>query len=85
MFREKEKKMQTVEVLRDGHDRSVKLPGDLLPPSEDKVYINKIGNAIVLIPCHDSWKSLFDSLDEFSDDYMEDRAQPDQQVRESLF
>ena len=60
------------------------LPKELFP-NEDKVYINKIGNAVVLIPYHDPWKSLFDSLDEFSDDFMENREQPQHQSRESIF
>jgi antitoxin VapB len=76
--------MEIAEILEDGQNRSVKLPKELFP-DENKVYINKIGNAVVLIPYHDPWKSLFDSLDEFSDDFMENREQPQQQPRESVF
>jgi antitoxin VapB len=76
--------MEIAELLEDGQNRSVKLPKELFP-GENKVYINKIGNAVVLIPYHDPWKSLFDSLDEFSDDFMENREQPQQQPRESVF
>jgi antitoxin VapB len=76
--------MEIAELFEDGQNRSVKLPKELFP-NEDKVYINKIGNAVVLIPYHDPWKSLFDSLDEFSDDFMENRKQPQQQPRESIF
>ena len=76
--------MEIVELFEDGQSRSVRLPKELFP-DEDKVYINKIGNAVVLIPYHDPWKSLFDSLDEFSDDFMENRHQPPQQNRESIF
>lgn len=76
--------MEIVELFEEGQSRSVKLPKELFP-NEDKVYINKIGNAVVLIPYHDPWKSLFDSLDEFSDDFMENRHQPSQQSRESVF
>jgi antitoxin VapB len=36
-------------------------------------------------PYHDAWQSLFESLDQFSDDFMDDREQPDQQQRESAF
>ena len=76
--------MEIAELFEDGQNRSVKLPKEFFP-DEDKVYINKIGNAVVLIPYHDPWKSLFDSLDEFSDDFMENREQPQQQSRESIF
>lgn len=52
------------------------LVGGIINVAENKVYINKIGNSVVLIPYHDSWRYLFDSLMEFSDDFMEDREQP---------
>ncbi|MFN6540368.1 MAG: antitoxin [Nostoc sp. EkiNYC01] len=35
-----------------------------------EVYIKKIGNAIVLIAKDNPWRSLIDSLDNFSDDFM---------------
>jgi antitoxin VapB len=76
--------MTVAEITWDGRDRTVKLPGDFFP-GESKVYVNKIGNSVVLIPYHDSWKSLFDSLNEFSEDFMENRDQPKEQVRDNIF
>ena len=76
--------MKTAELFKDGKKQAVRFPEEYFP-KEEKVYINKIGNAVILIPYNDSWKSLFDSLTEFSDDFMEDREQPGQQVRESIF
>lgn len=64
--------MTVADLSQDEQGRMVRLPSDAFP-GENKVYVNKIGNAIVLIPYNDSWKSLFDSLDEFSDDFMENR------------
>lgn len=86
MWKEKlqELNMNVAEVFQDGQNRSVRLPKEFFP-GEEKVYVNKIGDAVVLIPYHDSWESLFDSLDEFSDDFMEERKQPEQQVREDIF
>jgi antitoxin VapB len=59
-----------------------------IPPSlkinDDKVYIKKIGNALYLIPFHNPWQNLRDSLNEFTSDYMEDRDQPPAQTRESF-
>lgn len=37
----------------------------------------------ILMPYHESWQPLFDSLDRFSDDFMLEREQPDQ-PREGL-
>ncbi len=43
-----------------------------------------MGNAIVLIAKDDPWRSLFDSLDQFSDDFMQSREQPSLETREEL-
>ena len=59
-----------------------------IPPSlkinDDKVYIKKIGNVLYLIPFHNPWQNLMDSLDQFTPDFMEDRNQPTEQTRESF-
>jgi antitoxin VapB len=76
--------MTVAEVTQDVWGRTVRLPGDFFP-GESKVYINKIGNSVVLIPYNEPWKSLFDSLNEFSADFMEVRDQPKEQTRENIF
>jgi len=50
-----------------------------------KCSYKKVGTTVVLIPYHQPWQVLFDSLDLFSADFMEIRNQPDEQARESLF
>lgn len=52
--------------------------------NDDKVYIKRIGNVIYLIPFHNPWQNLMDSLDEFTPDFMENRNQSPQQTRESF-
>ncbi|WP_148230051.1 AbrB/MazE/SpoVT family DNA-binding domain-containing protein [Marivirga tractuosa] len=42
----------------------------------DKVYFKKFGNAFYIIPFDDPWQSLLDSMGKFSDDFMENRNQP---------
>jgi antitoxin VapB len=49
-----------------------------------EVFIKSIGHAIVLIPSDNPWQSLFDSLEQFSEDFMAEREQPKQQLREEL-
>lgn len=51
----------------------------------DKVFIKKMGPAVVLIPKENAWQLLIDSLDLFSKDYMESREQPKLESREELF
>lgn len=76
--------MNVAEIVQDGKNQVVKLPEEF-SLNDDKVYINKVGNALVLIPYHDPWRPLFDSLNKFSDDFMENREQPEEQIREKLF
>lgn len=77
--------MQTARLFRNGQSQAVRLPKEFRF-NGDKVFIKKIGNAVVLIPYQNSWQSLFESLSQFSDDFMEHRDQPaEQQQRETLF
>ena len=76
--------MNVAEIVQDGKNQVVKLPEEF-SLNDDKVYVNKVGNALVLIPYHDPWRPLFDSLDKFSDDFMQERNQPEAQIRENLF
>jgi antitoxin VapB len=76
--------MDIAQLETDGTRQIVILPEKFrLPGSE--VYIKKMGNAVVLIDKDDPWRLLIDSLDVFSDDFMETREQPNLQTREDLF
>lgn len=77
--------MRTAKVFRNGRSQAVRLPKEFRFEG-DEVYVKRVGNAVVLLPYRDSWEGLFGSLDLFSDDFMEDREQPDlQQSRENAF
>jgi antitoxin VapB len=76
--------METAKLFRNGRSQAVRLPKEYRLPGT-RVFLKKIGNAVVLIPEEDSWQSLFDSLDRFSADYMAQRDQPPQQGREATF
>ena len=76
--------METAKLFRNGRSQAVRLPKEYRLPGT-RVFLKKIGNAVVLIPEEDSWQSLFDSLDHFSPDYMAERDQPPQQGREATF
>ncbi|MFQ5611181.1 MAG: antitoxin [Anaerolineae bacterium] len=76
--------MKTARLFQNGQSQAVRLPKEFRFTG-DKVFIKKVGNAVILIPYQDSWQSLFQSLDQFSDDFMEIREQPARQERECLF
>jgi antitoxin VapB len=76
--------METAKLFQNGKSQAVRLPKKYRFPG-DKVFIKRVGNAVVLLPYQNSWELLFDSLEQFSDDFMEDRQQPEQQTRENAF
>ncbi|MBQ1369047.1 MAG: hypothetical protein II153_00715 [Erysipelotrichaceae bacterium] len=39
----------------------------------DEVYVNRVGEAVMLIPKDLKWNTLIDSLSLFSDDFLEER------------
>jgi antitoxin VapB len=39
----------------------------------DNIFIKKSGNVVMPIPVKNSWDSLLNSLDKFSDDFMSER------------
>ncbi|HUT19254.1 MAG TPA: type II toxin-antitoxin system VapB family antitoxin [Anaerolineae bacterium] len=76
--------MQTAKLFKNGRSQAVRLPKEFRFQG-DRVFIKKVGNAVVLIPYQKPWQPLFESLGQFSDDFMESREQPTQQEREHLF
>lgn len=75
--------MKTAKLFINGRSQAVRLPKEYRFSGTD-VYIKKIGNMVILLPKDNPWQSFFDSLDQFSEDYMEDRRQPEQGDREPI-
>ena len=63
--------------------QSIPIP-DVLKIDDDKVYLKKIGNTIQIIPFHNPWQNMLDSLQEFTTDFMSERNQQNLQNRESF-
>ena len=76
--------MRTAKLFKNGQSQAVRLPLEFRFEGT-RVYIKRMGNGVLLLPEHDTWQMLFDSLGLFSDDFMEMRDQPEQQGRETLF
>jgi antitoxin VapB len=75
--------MKTAKIFRNGQSQAVRLPKEFRF-KDDHVYVKKSGNVVMLIPAQDSWESLFESIDKFSDDFMTERKQPKVQARETF-
>ena len=76
--------MKTVKVFMSGNSQAVRIPREYQISSKE-LFINKIGNSIILFPQDDPWKLFKNSLNEFSDDFLIDgRKQPKMQKRGSV-
>ena len=72
--------MQIAKLFSNGRSQAVRLPKDCnFRKGQKEVYIHKIEGVVMLIPKKNSWGSLISSLNRFSNDFMEDRKQPQPQ------
>ena len=76
--------MDTGMLFMNGGSQAVRLPKKFRFEGT-QVIIKKIGSSLVLTSYDDIWRSFEEGLAMFSDDFMEDRVQPEMQERESLF
>ena len=74
---------ETIEIKNIEGFQAIQIP-DKLKINDDKVYLKKIGNSLYIIPFHNPWDNLINSLNSFTADFMVDRRQPDNQKRESF-
>ena len=63
--------METAKIFTNGGSQAVRLPKQYRFNSEE-VFINRIGNIVMLIPKDDQWENTLRSLDMFTDDFLSD-------------
>lgn len=74
--------METAKLIQDGSTQMISLPQNY-KISGDEVRIYRQGKKIILEPVEKTWGSLFESLNDFPDDFMSaGRKQPEAQDRE---
>ena len=76
--------METAKLFQNGKSQAVRLPKEFRLNGE-RVYVKRVGNAVVLLPYNAPWQSLVDSLSLFSDDFLSNRKQPLTQKRGKTF
>ena len=76
--------METVKIFQSGNSQAIRLPKKYRFEGKEAV-ISKVGDAVIIFPHQDGWKSFFDDLELFSDDFMIERKQPEVQDREDMF
>jgi antitoxin VapB len=76
--------MQTAKLFQNGRSQAVRLPKEFQFDGDD-VFIQKLGDAVLLIPRSKLWDVFEEGINAFSDDFMiEGRDQGIDQVREGL-
>jgi len=68
--------IDTIDIKNQSGKQSIEIPEQFKIDDDDKVYIRKTGNVISIIPYHSAWQNLTDSLQNFTEDSMEERKQP---------
>ena len=67
--------MHTAKIFINGKSQAVRLPKEYRFEGAE-VYVNKVGGTVILFPKEDPWGPFFESLHNFTDDFMTDREQP---------
>ena len=73
-------------IFKNGQSQAVRLPKEFRFENQEELFVKKVEDGIILLPKNDKsvWDNMFDKLDEFSDDFMQNRVQQTQN-REDLF
>jgi antitoxin VapB len=61
--------MQTAKLFINGRSQAVRLPKEFQFKGDD-VFIQKVGDAVILVPHEKSWEVFLHGLDNFSGDFM---------------
>jgi antitoxin VapB len=67
---------EIVDIESQNDFQDIKIPGKF-KIDDDKAYMKKVGNVIYIIPYHNAWDSMIEATNNFSDDFMEERQQPE--------
>ena len=67
--------MKTAKLFKNGDSQAVRLPKEFRFQGTE-VFLQRMGNAVVLLPKTKSWETLIGSLAKFPSDFMSDRDQP---------
>ena len=76
--------MQSAKLFINGRSQAVRLPKEF-QFSGDNVLIQKVGEAVILLPHDKSWEVFLHGLNSFTDDFMDEgREQGKNQEREDF-
>jgi antitoxin VapB len=76
--------MEQASIFKSNRSQAIRMP-KAVAYDEDvtRVDVVAVGRVRIICPAGESWDCFFDG-DQVSDDFMSDRAQPPEQMRETL-
>lgn len=75
--------MKEAKLFMNGQSQAVRLPREFRFTGET-VFVNRVGQYVVLIPKDDPWSGMREACSKFSDDFMDTRSQGDAENREEF-
>ena len=76
--------MDTAKIFENGRSQAIRLPKKFRF-SDGEVYVNRVGEAVILLPKKAIWETFMNCLNSFTDDFLEDgREQEVLTKREAL-
>lgn len=76
--------METAKIFENGKSQAVRLPKKFRL-SGDEVYVQKVGQAVVLMPKESAWEIFMDGINSFTEDFFADGRNTEvSTTRESL-
>jgi len=76
--------MRTAKLFQNGRSQAVRLPKEF-NFTGDEIFIQKVGDSVILFPKNKTWETFLNGLSRFSDDFMADgREQPELKERGRL-
>ncbi len=73
--------MESAKIFKNGRSQAVRLPKEYRFDG-DEVYIKKVGDMVALMPKNKVWEIFLESLEGFSEDFMNERPEDLPQSRE---
>ena len=76
--------METAKIFENGRSQAVRLPKKFRFSGEE-VLVQRLGQAVMLVPKEECWQTFLNGINSFSDDFLEDgRISEDQAERDVL-
>ena len=76
--------MDTAKIFTNGGSQAIRLP-KTCRFDNDEVFVNRIGNIVMLIPKEERWKNMVRSIDYFTDDFMVEVCPPSNKDKREEF